>query len=105
MWRTKRTLAYKSRAASEARNGMNLGEVERGLEFQRRQDRGETFRQHCLAGTRRPDQENVVATSRGDFQGSLGRLLSAHFTEVRTVVSVMPKELRRIYSQGRGRIV
>src|SRR6266403_877347 len=98
MWRTERPLSHQSGASGESGDRMNFGQLQRGFEFEWRQDRWQPFRQHCLARTRRPDKQDVMAARRGDFQGSLCRLLSAHLAEIDAVMVVVNQNLGRIYA-------
>ena len=57
-------------------------DVEQFARVERRQDRGQTLRQHRLAGAGRPDHQEVVAAGRGDFEGAARHFLAAHLAEI-----------------------
>src|SRR5271157_575203 len=61
---------------------MDLRGFQRFRKGERRQDSGHALGQHRLAGTGRPDHQQVVATRRGDFNGPLRRLLPPHVAKV-----------------------
>src|SRR4030095_9310885 len=61
---------------------MDLCDLERFFKFERWQDGRQTLREHCLAGSRRSDKENVVATSARDLECAFCILLSTNLGEV-----------------------
>ena len=75
---------------------MNLGQLKRRFEFQRRQNRRQTFCQHRLARTWWTDQQNVMAARGGNFQRPLGGLLAAHFAKINRVALIVNQHLRRV---------
>ena len=75
---------------------MDLRQLKRGFEFQRRQNRWQTFRQHGLARAWRTNQENVVAAGSGDFQRALGGLLAAYFAKINGVTLIVNQYLRKV---------
>ena len=63
-------------------DGVDLGGLESFVEGEGREDRGQTFGEHRLAGAGRTDHEDVVTACGGDFEGALGGLLSTDIFEV-----------------------
>ena len=61
---------------------MDLRGLDGFLKRQRRQDSGESFREHRLAGSRRSDQQHVVASGGGHFERALGAGLAAYVAEI-----------------------
>ena len=78
--------ADQARGRLLGRLGVDLGDLDRLRQGERRQEAGEAPGEHRLAGARGADEEEVVAARRGDLQGSLGGLLAAHLREVGDVV-------------------
>lgn len=66
--RFERTPRHKPRSAGQPRDGMDPGDLERFFKFERRQDRRQTFGEHRLARTRRPDEKYVVPAGRRDLE-------------------------------------
>jgi hypothetical protein len=66
---------------------VNRDYFERFLFAQCRQDRWHSAREHCLAGARRADQENIVTAGRGNLERAFGRLLPNDVGEVRGIVN------------------
>ena len=64
-------------------DGVDLGDLQRLLVGERREDGGKALGQHALARARRPHQENVVVSRGGHLQGAFGLLLSLDVGEVR----------------------
>src|SRR5215211_2807748 len=83
---TKRTFSDETRASCQAGDGMNLSQLQRGLELQRRHDRRQTFREHRFAGTRWSNEQNVVSAGNRNLKGALRRHLSPNFLEVDVVM-------------------
>lgn len=69
-------------AVPEAGHGVDLRHRDRLRVGEWRQDSGQAPGEHRLAGSWRPDKEDVVAAGRGEFQGPLGRFLAADVREV-----------------------
>src|ERR1035441_5722884 len=63
-------------------HAVDLRRLQRLFEGERWQDRRHALGQHGLAGTRRADHQDVVASGAGDLDGALGGLLSADVFEV-----------------------
>ena len=61
---------------------LHHGNLQRFARVQRRQQRRQPLRQHGLAGTGRPDHQQVVAAGSGDLQRALGRFLALHVAQV-----------------------
>ena len=70
-------------ARQQSRDAMDLRGLDRFLKRQRRQDAGESFREHGLAGARRTDHQHVVAARGSHFERALGGGLAAHVAEIR----------------------
>jgi hypothetical protein len=87
-------------AVREARHRMNLGQLKRGLEFERRQYCRQPAREHRLAGAGRADQQDVVRAGRGDFERPLGRLLAADLAEVHLVAPLIGEQLVAVNADG-----
>jgi len=81
--RPERTQLPRGDIEAVSRHRAHRGEFERLGFLERRQDAGETTRQHRLAGAGRSDQQKVVRTRRGDFECTPCLLLAAHVGEVR----------------------
>ena len=58
------------------------GDLERCLGVERRQDAGQSSREHRLADPRRPGEEEVVPARGGDLQHAPGSTLSTHVPEI-----------------------
>ena len=69
-------------AVEEPGDALDRGHLDRFVEVERREDRGEAAREHRLAGSRRTDEENVVTARGGDLEGPLRRLLPTNVGEV-----------------------
>ncbi len=63
-------------------DAVDFRRFQRFLESERRQDGGHALREHGLAGAGRADHEDVMASSTGDFDGTLGSLLTADVLEI-----------------------
>src|SRR6266542_2390076 len=86
MRRAERPLADKAAiAGQEAADAPHHRDLDRLLERERRQDAGQPSRQHGLARAGWPDHDDVVATGRGDLEGTLGRGVPSHVGEVHAV--------------------
>lgn len=82
MWCAKRPyegVTWKRRAA---RKTVDRDDVERFVSRKRRQDARQPSREHRLSRAWRPDEEEVVTTSRGNLQRATCRLLPAHVGQV-----------------------
>ena len=55
---------------------------QRFFESERGQDGGHALCEHGLAGAGRADHEDIVASSAGDFDGTLGGLLATDILEI-----------------------
>ncbi len=100
----KRTLRHEPfAAAQQAGDAVDLGGLDGLIEGQRRQNAGESFRKHRLAGPRRANHQDVVGAGGGNFQSPLGGGLAAHVAKVQRCgrLRLMPVGSRR----GRFEIV
>jgi hypothetical protein len=70
------------RSRMRAQDAVDLRHLQRLLEAHRRQEAGQAPRQHRLARTRSPAQQQPVSASRGDLQRPLRALLAAHLGQV-----------------------
>ncbi len=71
---------------------------------QRRQDRGQSPREHRLAGSRRTAQQAVVPARRGDHERSHRMVLTAHVAQVRLARRAPPRWRRSATGRSRQRI-
>ena len=71
-----------ARRAEGAGDAQDRRRLERFVVRQRRQQAGETARQHRLAGARRADHQDAQLPGRGDLEGALGGALAAHVDEI-----------------------
>jgi len=69
--------------SQEAGHGVDPRHLERFLPGQRREDAGQATREHRLTRAGRACEEEVVATRRGNLEGTPGALLAANVTEIR----------------------
>ena len=67
----------------EPGDGVDLRRLERLVERERRENRGDAAREHRLAGAGRADHQKVVSAGDGDLHRALGHLLALHLGEVR----------------------
>jgi len=58
------------------------------LQRERREDAAEPSGEHGLAGSRRPDHDQVVTSRRGDLKGALRPGVAAHVGEIQRLVRV-----------------
>ena len=65
-----------------SRDAVHLGRLQRFGKRQRRQDAGDSLRQHRLARPRRPDQKHVMIPRGRDFDRALRRHLPAHVAKI-----------------------
>jgi hypothetical protein len=79
--------------AEQAGGGEHLGDLERLVLLERREQAGEASGQHRLAGARRAGEEQVVGAGGGDLEGAAGLPLAADVGEVLD---------RRVGGAGRG---
>ena len=86
----------------QADDAVDLGRLQRLLQRQRRQDRGQPFRQHGFAGARRADQQDIVAARRGDFQRALHRFLAFDFGEINLLLVRLVEDFGDVHL-GRAR--
>ena len=70
----------------QADDAVDFGRLQRLLQSQRRQDRGQPFGQHGFPGARRADEQHVVPARRRDFQRPLDRFLPFDFRHVNFLV-------------------
>ena len=79
---TKRTALHQAASGKLTGDGMQHRHIKRLSRRQRRQQPRQSGRKHRLAGTWRPDHEQVVAPGGRDFQNAACRFLSAQISEV-----------------------
>src|SRR5581483_2940288 len=66
----------------QPRDRVDPGHLERLVRRERGQDARDTSREHRLPGSRRPREEEVVATGGGELESAATALLSSHVGEV-----------------------
>src|SRR5438132_14323023 len=66
----------------QATDRVNSCGLEALLETHRRQDAGDTLRQHRLSRPRRSDHQHVVAAGHCDFNGAFRMVLAANIAEI-----------------------
>ena len=78
MRKAKRARAHDAGAsAQQSRDAVDLRYLERLVRRHRRKNRGQPSCEHRLAAAGRPDEEQVVAAGRGNFECSFGSELAA----------------------------
>jgi hypothetical protein len=82
MRRAERPLGYEARGV-QASDAVHAGDLDRLRPAHRRQDRGQPPREHRLAGSRRPGEQQVVATGGGDRHRLQWDPMAAHIAQVR----------------------
>jgi hypothetical protein len=82
VWSAKRAVHDKTRRGRLGDGGSDLGDFERAVMFERRQDPWKPSGEHDFAGSRRADHHEVVAAGGGHLEGALGSLAAADFTEI-----------------------
>ena len=80
--RNGRCVQQSGAARQQARDAVDLGGLDGFVEGERRQDAGEPFRQHGLAGAGRADHQYVMGAGGRDFQRALGHGLAANVAEI-----------------------
>src|SRR2546421_8223073 len=89
MRRTKRTRRNKRFfAVQKSGNAVDLCRLDGFIERNRRNDCRNSFRQHRLSGTRRPNHENIVTAGDRDLDCALHMRLSFHVGKIDIVVLV-----------------
>src|SRR5437764_13934230 len=79
----------------QSRYAVNLVRLDRFLQRHRRNDGSDAFRQHRFARARRPDHENVVATSNGYFQRPLDVRLPFYIGKIDLIALMGRKKFSR----------
>ena len=64
---------------------MNLCNFERFFKFERRQNRRQTFCQHCFARSGRTDQQNIMRARRWRFRERVLPMLPANFRKINPI--------------------
>jgi len=78
-----RARSYQARARIENTcDGVDFRRLESLFKGEWRQDCGHALGEHRLAGTGWPDHQDIVTTSAGDLDGTLGGLLSTNILEI-----------------------
>ena len=96
MRRAKRTNAHKAIVRLEQTcHRVNRGHLQRLRSLERRQDSRKPSREHRLARTRRPDEQNVVTTGRGNFHRATSGWLSANVAEIVKQLGLDPRWFNR----------
>ena len=103
MRRPKRTARYHALLAQQASHRMNLRRFKGFFLAQRRQDGGDSARQHGLAGARRPHHHGIVSARRGYFQRPLHILLSPHVRKVAIRQRGFPNQRPSVSAKWRRR--
>ena len=83
----------------QAHDAMDLGGFEGFIERERREDGGQAFGEHGLAGARGPDEQDIMRTGGGDFEGAFDRFLAFDFGEVEIVVGAVGEQITKIDAQ------
>jgi hypothetical protein len=81
----------------QAHDAVNLSGLERFIERERRQNRGEAFREHRLPRARGTDEQDIVTAGGGNLQGALDALLPFHFGKIHFVVVLVAEDLRHVH--------
>ena len=100
MRRTKRAYAKACRIKN-ACQGEHGGRFERSLRCQRRQQAGQTLRQHGFATARRPGKKQGMSTCRRYLECPLGAGLTAHISQIRHNVGGNIARFRMAFGQRR----
>ena len=82
------TLDDQARLSGEPGHGMDLCYLKCFFEFKRRKDRRQPLCKHRFTGSRRANEQNIVATRGCDFESALRSLLAANFGKIELIVSV-----------------
>ncbi len=93
----RRTGHERAPGRKEARNGVDSRHLQRLGSRERREDSRQAAREHRLAGSRRPHQQDVVRAGGGDLERTAGALLSAHVRQIglHGLVGVLRQRLDR----------
>jgi hypothetical protein len=81
---------------------VNLRQLQRGLEFERRQDGRQSLDEHRLAGAGRADEQDIMRACARHFERALDGVLAAHLPEVNVVVAVGREQLLLVHADGTG---
>src|SRR4051812_22918831 len=85
----------------QADDAVNLRGLKGFFQSERRKNGGETFGEHRFAGAGRANQQNVVATSGGDFEGAFDGFLAFDIDEVNFFVVSLLEDFGDIDLGGR----
>src|SRR5215471_10750403 len=89
MRRAEGSLAHEPMPGREqAHHAPHGGHFDGFLQGERREDAAEAAREHGLAGSWRPDHDEVVTSRGGDFESALCPKVAAHVGEIQALVSV-----------------
>ena len=77
----------------EPDDAVDLGRLQRFFQGERWQNGGQSLREHRFSRSGRADQQHVVASGSGDFQGALDRFLAFDFGEIDFFVVVLLEDL------------
>jgi hypothetical protein len=83
-----------------AGDAVDASGLQRLVELEAGKDGGEAARQHGLAGAGGADQEDVVTTRGGDFQGALGDRLASDVGEVHRLRRPLVHQTLEIHQRG-----
>src|SRR5262249_52497345 len=86
-------------------DAVNLGGFKRFLKGEGRKDGGDSLGEHGFAGPRGADHEDIVASGAGNFEGTLGGLLSANIFEVDEGVLGVVEEVGLVDFEGSDDVV
>ena len=95
MRRTQRRHPHEATGNRKPRGGTDAGDVDRQRVVEGRQQPGEPAGEHGLARTRRPDEQHVMPTSRGHFDGEARHRVAPHVGEIGVRLGVGHRWWRR----------
>ena len=90
MRRAKRSPVRQFTARQRASDGMDHRHFQQFTRLERGQNRGQTRRQHTLAGARRAAHQQIVATRSGNLQRPLGAFLPLDVAQIRRGQTLRP---------------
>ena len=101
MRRAKRARAHEAaRVFEKSGNAVDARGFDGFFERHRRQDGGNALGEHGLSGTRRTDEQNVVAAGAGNFEGALGGHLAAYVAKIGGVLAGFGKHVGSVHVHG-----
>ena len=80
---------------------MDFRRLQRFIQRQRRQNRGEPFRQHGFSRAGRADEQDIVAAGRRDLQRTLHGFLAFHLGEIAIVFVLVFKKFCEVHLHRR----